>query len=310
MLRQPRETCAAQIVRKVGLRKIDRPIECRRLRHVPHPLPTRPNIALMMIPCTTVKVYQPLVTKLPPVGCANPGSGLTCHHYFTRYIHEDSVAPTPTLYGKSHQPRELSKGLLRPLRGGSLCLDFINTVENHDQAGGYDDLTPGYANIIDWSIHAGAVDEAEANSLLRHAAREPREAAAVRSRATTLRHALYEVVTSLIAATEPPDGSLELFNQEWRLAMMHGRYIPVGDGLAWQWCEGRDLDRVLWELTRSAAELLSGDHIARVRQCAAPTCQSIFLDTSRNGSRRFCSAATCGTATRVRRFRARQVSVG
>jgi len=241
-------------------------------------------------------------------GGANPRDGITCQQQFARYTGEDTMTLAPTLYGKSHQPREIGRKSLGPLRGGDLCLDFINTVEDHDQPGGFDSFAPGYVNVIEWFTHAGAMGEDQASQLLRHAAEEPREAASVRSRATALRRALYEIVSSLTSGVEPPGESMATCNEEWRHALDSGRYVPGGDGITWQWNEGNQLDRVVWVVTHSAVDLFSSPRMAKVRQCAAPNCQRFFLDGSKNGSRHFCSAATCGTAERVRRFRDRQRS--
>jgi predicted RNA-binding Zn ribbon-like protein len=190
--------------------------------------------------------------------------------------------------------------------GGSLCLDFLNTADSHDGAPGLDALAPGYVNVGSWFAHAGVLDEAALKMLLRRAAKEPRDAAAVRKRATQLREALYEIVTSLPEDREPSPESLVTFNGELHHANAAGAYVAESRRLEWRWHDERQLDRVLWEVCGSAAMLLSGEGMQKVRQCASPSCQKLFLDTSKNGSRQYCSPATCGTASRVRRFRERQ----
>ena len=42
----------------------------------------------------------------------------------------------------------------------------------------------------------------------------------------------------------------------------------------------------------------------RVSMCANPACRLVFVDDSRNGSRRWCDNAGCGNRVRVRRYRA------
>lgn len=212
--------------------------------------------------------------------------------------------PAPTLYGKAVLPRETNGRPLRPLRGGNLCLDFVNTTSDHADHTGDDDFSPGYVNLVDWCLHAGLLGKDEAARLLRVAGKEPREAAAVRRRASALREALFEIVRSLTSGGEPSPESLDLFNREHGEALRHGQFVPHGPGLEWRWQTGPHLDRMLWPLCQAAA-LLGGGQLAKVKQCEAPACQAFFLDGSKNGSRRFCSAAGCGTAIRVRRFRER-----
>jgi len=214
--------------------------------------------------------------------------------------------PAPTLYGTGHERREASERGHRPLVGGALCLDFVNTASTHGNPAGGDELAPGYVNVVSWFRFAGAVDEPGATRLLRLAHKEPREAAAARKRIAALREALYGVTLSL-AGGEPPDpNALALVNEETRRAFARRALVAGDDGLAWDWSEEIVLDRPLWPVCQSLADLLTGQRVSRIRQCAAPDCQALFVDASKNGSRRYCSTAGCGTAERVRRFRARQ----
>lgn len=216
------------------------------------------------------------------------------------------MAPAPTLYGRGHQPRESGDQPLQLLRAGDLFLDYVNTTSDHIELPAEDDFSPGYINIVDWCRYAGVIDEGEAARLRRAAAKEPREAAAVRKRACALREALYDIVLSLTSGGKPSTAALDLFNAEHRQALDHGRFVPGAMSLEWHWQNGADLDRMLWPVCQSAAALLGSNRLDKVRQCAAPSCQAFFLDRSKNGSRQFCSAAGCGTATRVRRFRLRR----
>jgi predicted RNA-binding Zn ribbon-like protein len=63
---------------------------------------------------------------------------------------------------------------------------------------------------------------------------------------------------------------------------------------------------MLWPVLRSAAELLTSDRMDRVRLCSAEDCDWLFLDSSRNRSRRWCDMAVCGNRSKVRRFRQTQ----
>ena len=60
----------------------------------------------------------------------------------------------------------------------------------------------------------------------------------------------------------------------------------TGDG-APLWAEGgRALDSMLWPIARSAADLLTSGELEAVRQCGGRNCGWLFLDTSRNRTRR------------------------
>ena len=62
---------------------------------------------------------------------------------------------------------------------------------------------------------------------------------------------------------------------------------------------------VLWPVVWSAVRLLSSPELASVRKCAAPGCGWLFVDGTKNGSRRWCSMSVCGNRDKVRRYRRR-----
>ncbi|WP_082899840.1 CGNR zinc finger domain-containing protein [Rhodococcus phenolicus] len=65
-------------------------------------------------------------------------------------------------------------------------------------------------------------------------------------------------------------------------------------------------DRALSTLARDAVDLLTGPRAARVKRCAADDCALVFVDTSRAGSRRWCSMARCGNRDKVRAHRRKE----
>jgi len=184
------------------------------------------------------------------------------------------------------------------LVGGNLALDFTNTVDVHGESRRYDHLFPGYGNLIGWALHADVVTNDDADELMHLAKREPREAAAVRRRAVALRKAIFEAVRNHIPI---PEESLSVLNHEWQLAIDHRH---LGSDSSWTWDERVLLDRVLWSISSAALELLTSPLHDRIRTCASPTCDWLFVDSTKNGSRRFCRADVCGNRTRVQRFRA------
>jgi predicted RNA-binding Zn ribbon-like protein len=62
----------------------------------------------------------------------------------------------------------------------------------------------------------------------------------------------------------------------------------------------------LSRIARDAIELLAGPFAARLRECAAPDCAFLFVDTSRAGRRRWCAMDRCGNREHVRQHRSRQ----
>jgi predicted RNA-binding Zn ribbon-like protein len=61
------------------------------------------------------------------------------------------------------------------------------------------------------------------------------------------------------------------------------------------------LHRLLWPIAESAAELLTSQEVSSIRLCEAPDCDWLFLDNSRNRSRRWCDMKICGNREKARR---------
>ncbi|WP_326598530.1 CGNR zinc finger domain-containing protein [Streptomyces sp. NBC_01803] len=64
-------------------------------------------------------------------------------------------------------------------------------------------------------------------------------------------------------------------------------------------------ERLLATVARDAVELLTGPFRDRIRMCSGERCHLVYVDTSRPGSRRWCSMEHCGNRHKVRASRAR-----
>jgi predicted RNA-binding Zn ribbon-like protein len=69
-------------------------------------------------------------------------------------------------------------------------------------------------------------------------------------------------------------------------------------------------DRIAAHLAMGLGELLVAGESRRVRSCASPSCQDVFVDLSRNRSRRYCDSRTCGNRLHVAAYRARRSAAG
>lgn len=193
-----------------------------------------------------------------------------------------------------------SAGRLK-LIGGELCLDFANTVDWHASDHPREFLT-SYADLVAWGQHVGILTAQEAEGLLREASRRPAEAEAALARAIALREAIYRIFSAVVTGARPAASDLDILNAALREALAHMRIDPTPDGFAWAWAEAEAaLARVLWPVARSAGELLTSAALGRVRRCADQDCGWLFLDRSRNRSRRWCDMKDCGNRAKARR---------
>lgn len=187
------------------------------------------------------------------------------------------------------------------LSGGALCLDFANTVYGRGRADEEDHLT-GYAHLLSWAEQAGLLDRRRAELLDRRASRHPRAATTVLRRALALREALFGLFAAAAAGREPEPIDFQPFNDFLARALPHLRLCNGREGARWCWSgAGEELDGFLWPVAWSAAELLTSRDLERVTECGAEDCRWLFIDASRNRSRRWCDMKTCGNRAKARR---------
>ncbi len=193
-----------------------------------------------------------------------------------------------------------------PLLGGALSLDFANTLEWRGSDRRLDWLTD-YGALVDWGLAAGALDAGAAAALRAQADWAPGSAAELLAEAVALREALYRVASALAAGRAPEEEELADLNQRLAPLLAETRLLPHARGLGPAWGGAPDaLERVLWPVARSAFELLGGGEVARLRECAGADCHWLFLDRSKNRSRRWCAMSNCGNLAKARRHRRRQ----
>ncbi len=203
------------------------------------------------------------------------------------------------------KPLPGTRAAVLPLIGGPLCLNFTNTAHGRGTPDHTDNLID-YAALIGWSRHADAIDAGEAETLLAEAERHPRAAEVVRRRAVELRERLHRCFVALQRGGKPDGADLEGINDELRHALPHAHLKPNHGGFSWAWDDEPALDRMLWPIVRSATQLLTAPELPRVKQCAGRGCSWLFLDTSKNGSRRWCEMEVCGSRAKARAYYARR----
>ncbi len=200
----------------------------------------------------------------------------------------------------------LTKAATHKLVGGALCLDFVNTLgaATSDQPTEY---LPTYTALVVWSAHAGLLTDADAEHLIARATQRPADASTVLQDAQRLRALLHRLFVAVAQGMETPAEDLALFNARLAPAAGQTRVTPTGAGYTWTWADDSNaLDRMLWPIVRSAAALLVTGDLSRVRVCGGERCGWLFVDTSKNRSRRWCDMQDCGNVAKVRRFRTRQ----
>jgi predicted RNA-binding Zn ribbon-like protein len=187
-----------------------------------------------------------------------------------------------------------------------LCLDFANTAEFHASSTPVERLND-YLDLVDWGMEARLLSPHEAGELRQRAEQQPEQAAANLQQALNLREAIYRIFAAIGGERPVDPADLAILNAALREALPHMQVVLSTTGFDWGWDTSRDrLDRMLWPVARSAADLLLAENLDRVRECADDRgCGYLFLDMSRNRSRRWCSMESCGNRAKAQRHYAR-----
>ena len=195
-------------------------------------------------------------------------------------------------------------GYIEQLRivGGDPSLDFVNTEDGDPPM----ECLRGYGDLVAWSVRAGLFSADEGERLMGEADRRPEDAEAVYHEALRLRGALQDVFRAVAEGGDAPERGLETLRGYEREALSRGKLVQGDGGFSWEWKDGRDLTRMLWSVAHAATRLLTSGDLVRLKLCAG--CYWVFLDASRNRSRRWCTMEVCGTDEKMRRYVAKRAA--
>jgi len=197
------------------------------------------------------------------------------------------------------------------LNAGRLCLDFTNTVRARPLSEKVD-LISSYEDLLSWARQATILTPGEAATLGELAHKQPRAAADALGQSLTLREALYGAFSALAAGLPAPASDVRTINKAIGKAMTRAGLSPsAAGGFEWSWPDAPlGVDRVAWWVARSASELLTSKDLTGVRECAGYDCGRLFMDGTKNRSRRWCDMASCGNRAKGRRHYERRKTTG
>jgi predicted RNA-binding Zn ribbon-like protein len=192
--------------------------------------------------------------------------------------------------------------------GGRTCLDFANTASQR-RLGPFKEKLESYEDLLVWAVQAEQLTEAEAGDLRQKAAADPAGAAAVLERSRALREAIYRIFTLRASGAELPAADLKLISEEYGRAAVNRVLTPSNVGVCtFEWHTHDALDRPLWPVAVSATNLVASEDALRVKECATENCNWLFLDASKNRSRRWCEMKECGNRAKARRHYQRRAN--
>jgi predicted RNA-binding Zn ribbon-like protein len=187
--------------------------------------------------------------------------------------------------------------------GGALCLDFTNTVSNHRGRAPSEKLKR-FEDLVYWCHRARVLNDGESDEMLRQGNMVPAQGERLLHLAVDFREALYRAFFDISHERQPSKSDLEVINgllARTPITLQIGgqgeRLVCVRTGCTLD--EARLLGQIAW----SAAELLgSKESLAKIRECAGEDCGWLFLDQTKNHSRRWCDMDDCGSKAKAKRY--------
>jgi predicted RNA-binding Zn ribbon-like protein len=205
-----------------------------------------------------------------------------------------------------------------PLAGGHLALDFVNTVGGlrKEPPSPAEELLETYDDVAIWCARVGVISERRAGSLRAAARRDEKAARRALRRTRELRdELLYPIFRALADGQDPPPELLDRLRDEERAALAEARLVRAntpaagrrrssasrgGAAMQWTWPPPGELTDPLRPIVHAAVELLTEGPLERLKACG--NCRWVFLDQSRNHSRRWCRMDECGVQMKHARF--------
>jgi predicted RNA-binding Zn ribbon-like protein len=189
---------------------------------------------------------------------------------------------------------------------GPASLDFANTASWSEDGSLTRERLASYAVAIDWAVSAKLVADDVAGELRVLAEKDAREAELALGRLRRFRQDLVDVVVPVTAGgNAAPEAQDDL--ARWFRDAQANASLRLGEG-KFTFAVGKSassLDVLLWLLAQDALRILTGADLHRLRRCEKDHCWWFFLDTSKNGRRRWCDMAACGNVTKARRYYAK-----
>lgn len=187
-----------------------------------------------------------------------------------------------------------------PLDGGWLCLDFINTVNDYTKEESFDFLT-NYYDVLNWSEKVSLLPSLKRKELKSQVHKNPEQAKNAFKYLIEGRNTLYELFSSIAQNKIPNKSTLNNFNNY--LTEVMGKLnlkVIQPHNIQPQWEYRDDLKYPIYLIIKSAYDLLTSNMLDRVKECGE--CGWLFLDQSKNKSRKWCSMDTCGSNVKAKRY--------
>ena len=186
------------------------------------------------------------------------------------------------------------------LDGGCTVFDFTNTISNRNDPDYFDYLTK-YDDFIQWIDKLGLLPREKIRAIATFSKDHSRKSGDVLRQVVEAREVIFKLFSSLAQHQKADKEALDAFNSFLSEALSNMR-VDIGRTVATSFIvsEKTILKEPLYRLLKNAFDILSTQSFERIKEC--PTCRWLFLDTTKNGKRRWCNMQVCGSNDKARRY--------
>ena len=189
------------------------------------------------------------------------------------------------------------------LIAGHPALDLVNTLDWRFRDTGPEELITSYDDLLRFTAQCGLITSAESRRLFRNATGG--KAAHVVAEARELRESAARVFYAGVDENDPPADAIRELESRFKEAEAHRCLRWTESRLQWEFPASSPTPELpLWILSLKTAQLLTSANMDMIRDCGNPECRWLFLDTSKNHTRRWCDMKVCGNRMKARRFKA------
>lgn len=186
-----------------------------------------------------------------------------------------------------------------------LCCNFVNTVSSWKAEKTHDYLET-YDHFIAWCLKLNVSDTDRLHSLSQLGKERPEEALAALNRIKEIRHVLRGLISAVASGDNDkqqlfvPQANLLLFDAASRQRLLYHNEKFILD----QVDAAGDLTSPVWKAVSSLTTLLVNNDSERIKEC--PKCGWVFLDETKNASRKWCNSKACGSSDKAMRYNNRK----
>jgi len=204
--------------------------------------------------------------------------------------------------GSSKAVKAGIEGRVFELTGGHPALDLVNTLDWRFRDSGSEELLQNYGDVVRFTEQTGLMNAADARKLLRSVPEN--KGAKIVAAVRELREAAAAVLYGAVEGKSPSASAVKRLEDCFRTIRRLQELRWDGERLEWMLPQPSSLPALpLWLLSLSVAALTTSEQMHLLRECGNTECRWLFVDTSKNHTRRWCDMKICGNRMKARRFK-------